>query len=244
MDIVNVAIIFILLILIPASCSIIAMWKDDVGKGIKFSITVSIVIAIFSFLSVAFQTSYELDNVGIISTIASIISIPTAVAVGWNIYSVIDIKSIRQDYKKSKEETTNEIDRLNALIKEQDAEKTRLREYVNIVQNFTMGNVRMAETRYGDALALYCDSAIGLNRMRNEYGLNRNAEEFELMNKSINMANGIVQNRFIIANSAILRDRHQEIIDGLKGITNRRTKMIETYIEATYNQDDTTSNSK
>lgn len=236
MDIVNVAIIFALVILVPASCSIIAMWKDDVGKSVKFSITLSLVIAIFSFLSVVFQVSYVLDNVGIITIITSIISIPTAVVVGWNIYSVIDIKSIKQDYKKSKEETVNEIDKLKALIKEQDAEKTRLREYVDILQSFTMGNVRMAETRYGDALALYCDSAIGLNRMRNEYGLNRNAEEAELMNKSINMANGIVQNRFIIANSDILRDRHQEIIDGLRSITGRNTRPIENAIENVYVQ--------
>lgn len=85
------------------------MWKDDVGNGVKFSITVSLAIAIFSFLSVAFQISYELDKVGIISIIASIISIPTAIAVGWNIYAIIDVKSIRKDFETWKKDIDKEI---------------------------------------------------------------------------------------------------------------------------------------
>lgn len=176
----------------------------------------------------------SMDYMGMI---VGILSLLVTALLGWNIYSVIDVKNIRQDYEELKA-------KLNASIEEQNAEKTRLRKYVNIVQSFTMANVRLTEKKYGDALGLYCDSAIGLNRMRNEYGLNRNDEEFELMNKCINMANTIIRDGADISNSDILRDRHQDIIEGLKGITNRRTKEIETYIEATYNQDDTTSNSK
>lgn len=109
MDIVNVVIIFALVILVPASCSIIAMWKDNVGNGVKFSITVSLVIAIFSLISVVFQVSYVLDNIGIITIITSIISIPTAVVVGWNIYQIIDIKETKKKIDKWKETFAEQI---------------------------------------------------------------------------------------------------------------------------------------
>lgn len=154
--------------------------------------------------------------------------------VGWSIYSVIDTQSLIKKHEILKRKTTNEISKLQELVEDKMTDNKRLRDYVNIVQSFTMANVRLSNGEHGDALALYCDSVIGLNRMMNEYGLNRNAEEFELMNKSINMANSIVQNRFIIANSAILRDRHQEIIDGLRGITSRNPRPIMDAIASVY----------
>ena len=108
-NITNILIILIVFILIPTSYSIIATWIDDIGKGVKISITTSLIIAIFSLLGVIFQVSYELDKVGIISIIASIISIPTAVVIGWNIYTVIDAKSIRKDFEQWKSDTIKEV---------------------------------------------------------------------------------------------------------------------------------------
>ena len=175
---------------------------------------------------------YRTENLSVdyMGVIVGILSLLVTALLTWNIYTVIDVKSIKEDYKE-----------LKARI---DTEKKRLRDYVDIVQNFTMGNVRMTENKYGEALGLYCNAAIELNRMIGEYGLNRKSEELDLMYKVINNAKDIVKNEYDITGSELLKHYYKKIIEGLKGIKYKNTKMIETYIEVTYNQDDTTSNIK
>lgn len=171
-------------------------------------------------IGVSFYRTKELsmDYMGVI---VGILSLLVTALLTWNIYTVIDVKSIREDYEE--------------LKSKMDTEKKRLRDYVNIIQNFTMSNIRLTENRYGDALGLYCNAAIELNRMIGEYGLNRNSGEFELMNRNINMAISIITERREITGSELLEKDYKKIIEGIKGIKYRNTKDIETYIEAAYN---------
>lgn len=178
---------------------------------------------------------FSVKNISFGDTSVTVLTAIIGLLVGWSIYSVIDTKSIIKKHEILKKRTANEIDKLKTLIKSQEKENERLRKYVNIVQNSTMANVRLTENRYGDALGLYCNAAIELNRMIGEYVLNRNSEEFEFMGKNINMAISIITERREITGSELLEKDYKKIIEGIKGIKYRNTKDIETYIEAAYN---------
>lgn len=214
---------------------LVAIWwiYKNRSKSINHPIVIgmsaiSLIIAVTTAIYLCCQGGcYGISNINFGDASVSVLGTIVGLLVGWNIYNVIDVKGIRDDYEGLKAE-------LNASIEEQNTERTRLREYVDILQNFTMANVRMTENKYGDALALYCDSAIGLNRMRVEFGLGRHSEESELMIKSLNMANSIVKDDKDIKNSEILDDRHQEIIDGLRGITSRNPRPIMDAIASVY----------
>lgn len=210
-----------------------------------FAIIFSLASMLFTFIimcicinnsNLKIDCDCDCDILTALSIIVGVLSLLVTLLVGWNIYSTIDTKGIIKKHERLKKRTTKEINKLQELVEEKITDNKRLRNYVNIVQSFTMANVRFAGNEHGDALALYCDSAIALNGMIDEYNLNKNSEEFGLMNQSINMANEIVWNKFMIAGSNILRDRHQEIIDGLRRITGRNTRPIENAIENVYVQ--------
>lgn len=86
-----------------AAISLIGAWISNDSKGMKISCTITIVISIVAFLCAYLRNPFYLsDGVSVISTISTIISIPVAVLLGWNIYTVIDIKKIKDDYEKAK----------------------------------------------------------------------------------------------------------------------------------------------
>lgn len=176
----------------------------------------------------------SMDYMGVI---VGILSLLVTALLTWNIYTVIDVKSIREDYEE--------------LKSKMDTEKKRLRDYVNIIQNFTMANVRLTENKYGDALGIYCNAAIDLYDIikDNENKWNEENDEIDIMRKCIENAYDIINTNKDLKNSPLLNDMHHHTIQGLKDMNynkmndvkmrekiNKRTKDIISYIEAAYNQ--------
>ena len=111
-----------------AVISLIEAWISNDSKGMKISCTITIVISIAAFLCAYLRSPFYLsDGVSVISTIATIVSIPVAVLLGWNIYTVIDIKKIKDDYERAKlkyenafsehkEKINDRVDKLEDMI--------------------------------------------------------------------------------------------------------------------------------
>ena len=74
--------------------SLIGAWYSDSSKGIKISCTITIIIAIAAFLCAYIRNPFEFkDGVGIVGIIATIMSIPIAVLIGWNIFDALTLKN-------------------------------------------------------------------------------------------------------------------------------------------------------
>lgn len=203
----TLSVIALFIIIALLACSLFCKKKDfNIGVKKEFVIWGTLVCSLIA-LCRTFPTSPCFDYMGII---VGVLSLLITVLMGWNIFSVIDVKNIRQDYEKLKVE-------MKSSIKEQEQEKERLRNYVNIVQNFTMGNVRLTEKKYGDALGIYCNAAISLYEIVKRDD-NKTDDEQDLMDKSIRKAYNIVNEDKIIRGSQLLTDMHNDILKGLKEI--------------------------
>lgn len=82
------------IIVILAAISLIGAWLSDDSKGLKISCTITIIIAIGAFLCAYVRNPFCFNgDEGMIGTIATIVSTPVAVLIGWNIYTLIDFES-------------------------------------------------------------------------------------------------------------------------------------------------------
>lgn len=135
MGITCILLMFVVFIMIPAIFSIIGVWGDEIGKGIKISITCSLLISVASFICAFFRLPFTLNENGIIGVIASIIGIPVAIIVGWNIYSAIDVKSVKKDYDKFKIDLEQENkENLGRFKNELSEENKSLKETIKSMQ--------------------------------------------------------------------------------------------------------------
>ena len=102
------------IIVILASISLTGAWLSDDSKGLKISCTITIIIAIGAFLCAYVRNPFCFNgDEGMIGTIATIVSIPVAVLLGWNIYTIIDIHKIRKEFDDFRNQTIQKIDVIN-----------------------------------------------------------------------------------------------------------------------------------
>lgn len=220
-------IIIVILTVAVAVLSIYTLFFYKEQRQTKIICAISIILSVIAILCSIRISPFKISDIAaFIGVIAGVMALPTAVVVGWNIYSVIDTKGIIKKHEILKKRTTNEIGRLKTLIKEQDAEKEKLRNYVNTVQNFTMANIRMTENKYGDALGIYCIAAINLYEIV-KIDENKTDDEQNLMDKSIRNAYNIVNEDKTIRGSQLLTNMHSDILKGLKEIRFKDVKTQE-----------------
>lgn len=179
MEVTNILILLIIFILIPATCSIVAVWNDDIGKGAKFSITISLFIAMVSVLCVIFDTSYCLDKIDFVGVISSIISIPTAVVVGWNIYAIIDVKSIRKDFETWKSDAAKDIEK----DMEEYINDAIIKEKIDMIEHFiqletTLCNAYVKTKEWDKVLPLLSNKALRYYSLSKQNGYEINIEGF------------------------------------------------------------------
>ena len=97
-----IGIIVEIVIMIMATIALIGFWASDAAKGAKIACTSTFLIAIITFILTYFNVTLTInDSSSMIGAIATIISIPTTILIGWNIYSAI---SIKEEWDKFKEE--------------------------------------------------------------------------------------------------------------------------------------------
>ena len=88
------------LIVMLATISLIGAWLSNDSKGIKIACTITIIIAIAAFLCAYMRNPFCFNgDEGMIGTIATIVSIPVTVLLGWNIYTVVDFNRKRMTKK-------------------------------------------------------------------------------------------------------------------------------------------------
>lgn len=126
---------FVVIVLF-AIISLIGAWNSDDSKGIKISCTFTIVIAIGAFLCAYIRNPFVFkDGVGILGVIATIMSIPIAVLIGWNIFSALGIQKEIKDMKKSMSEEYDRVNkRMDAFEKKSDEKIDELKSERGIVK--------------------------------------------------------------------------------------------------------------
>lgn len=99
------------LIVMLATISLIGAWLSNDSKGIKIACTITIIIAIAAFLCAYMRNPFCFNgDEGMIGTIATIVSIPVTVLLGWNIYTLIDVKSLSKNLDKAEENILRQVD--------------------------------------------------------------------------------------------------------------------------------------
>ena len=98
-------------VVVISAISLIGVWHSDDSKGVKIACTLNLAISMASFICAYYRNPFEFrDGVGMVGTIATIISIPVAVLIGWNIYTLIDIHKIRKEFNVLNRELSNRIE--------------------------------------------------------------------------------------------------------------------------------------
>lgn len=100
------------LIVMLATISLIGAWLSNDSKGIKIACTITIIIAIAAFLCAYMRNPFCFNgDEGMIGTIATIVSIPVTVLLGWNIYTVVDFN---RKVEKAEEKVREEVEVIKA----------------------------------------------------------------------------------------------------------------------------------
>ncbi|WP_415958309.1 hypothetical protein [Paraprevotella xylaniphila] len=153
------------IIVILASISLTGAWLSDDSKGLKISCTITIIIAIGAFLCAYVRNPFCFNgDEGMIGTIATIVSIPVAVLLGWNIYTVVD-------FNRKTEKLENKVEKEIQGIKDEnkrligDAEKSFLNK-VSALQNELMELNKKVDEKYEECKS-YVDEKIQKERDRN-----------------------------------------------------------------------------
>lgn len=106
------------IIVILAAISLIGAWLSDDSKGLKISCTITIIIAIGAFLCAYVRNPFCFNgDEGMIGTIATIVSIPAAVLIGWNIYTIVDFNKKTEKMEEKAKKEIEEIKIENKKLK-------------------------------------------------------------------------------------------------------------------------------
>lgn len=82
-----------------STISLVGFWTSKLNKFIKLSLTLMLAVVILCFFFIYRISPFTIgDETAFIGTISTIVSIPVAILMGWNIYTVIDFK---ESQKKS-----------------------------------------------------------------------------------------------------------------------------------------------
>ena len=81
------------------------------SNGVRISCTLNLIISVSAFICAYFRNPFCFkDGVGIVGVIATIISIPVAILIGWNIYTLIDLKELSKKTKDMEENFSKTLD--------------------------------------------------------------------------------------------------------------------------------------
>lgn len=80
-----------------STISLVGFWTSKLNKFIKLSLTLMLAVVVFCFFFIYRVSPFTIDDeTAFIGTIATIVSIPVAILMGWNIYTVIDFKEAQK----------------------------------------------------------------------------------------------------------------------------------------------------
>lgn len=190
------------LIVMLATISLIGAWLSNDSKGIKIACTITIIIAIAAFLCAYMRNPFCFNgDEGMIGTIATIVSIPVTVLLGWNIYTVVDFN---RKVEKAEEKVREEVEVIkaeNQKLKDDYLELENSLKYMQSDITFTSVfnyAMKMDKETYFDQYAIdgYIDAlnvAIkdGLNKDRIDVVVN---SLFMILDKPNNLKSSILPN--------------------------------------------------
>lgn len=105
-----------ILVLILTTVSLIYLWNSNVEKKVKCACCFTLVISVVSFFCSYFRSPFEIkDEIEFIGIIIVIIAIPVSILIGWNIFSIIDIKKIRDELLTTKVSSVFNAEKNNAI---------------------------------------------------------------------------------------------------------------------------------
>lgn len=82
-----------------STISLIGFWTSKLNKFIKLSLTLMLLVIVLCFFFIYSVSPFTIeDETAFIGTIATIVSIPVAILMGWNIYTVIDFKESQKKF--------------------------------------------------------------------------------------------------------------------------------------------------
>ena len=140
------------------------------SNGVRISCTLNLIISVSAFICAYFRNPFCFkDGVGIVGVIATIISIPVAILIGWQIWNIIDFNNrvgakIQESESKLKEEfrlEKNDIlskaeEKMKIYVNNKFMEENRRRTLWDMY-NSTM---QFLNTRdFDTAFRLFCDVA-------------------------------------------------------------------------------------
>lgn len=131
------AFILMLVMLSLAIISLIGLWKSDSVLGLKWSVTFMLLMVVICFYTSFRNEPFEIeDEVAFIGVIATIVSIPVAVLIGWNIYTAVDFNRKAEKAEEKVKKEVESIKEENQKIKQDYQELKKNLEYTQSDMTF------------------------------------------------------------------------------------------------------------
>lgn len=165
-------------IVLLAIISLIGAWHSTDSKGIKISCTITIIMTIAAFLCAYIRNPFEFeDGVGILGVVATILSIPVTVLIGWNIYNALDlnkrVKHIEEENMRIINNTESALVdiqiRANDALNKLDRNRIQTEEYCMGIVDFLQGFSIIGEnSNYMQAYRIFVSSILHFTRCNNK----------------------------------------------------------------------------
>lgn len=103
-----------------STISLVGFWTSKLNKFIKLSLTLMLAVVILCFFFIYRVSPFTIDDeTAFIGTISTIVSIPVAILMGWNIYAVIDFKESQKKSDIMFKDVDNKCNKAESVVKEQ-----------------------------------------------------------------------------------------------------------------------------
>ena len=138
-----------------STISLIGFWTSKLNKFIKLSLTLMLLVIVLCFFFIYSVSPFTIeDETAFIGTIATIVSIPVAILMGWNIYTVIDFK---ESQKKS---DVMFKDFKSDIIKQMRNQEKSQKEYIDKYIKYNEGFLEYIQANLYDTQKHYFNSYI------------------------------------------------------------------------------------
>ena len=138
-----------------STISLIGFWTSKLNKFIKLSLTLMLLVIVLCFFFIYSVSPFTIeDETAFIGTIATIVSIPVAILMGWNIYTVIDFK---ESQKKS---DVMFKDFKSDIIKQMRNQEKSQKEYIDKYIKYNEGLIGYIQANLYDTQKHYFNSYI------------------------------------------------------------------------------------
>lgn len=145
-------------------------------RNTKIICSISIILSIIAILCSIRIYPFEISDIAaFIGVIAGVIAIPTAVVVGWNIYTVIDIKNIKNTFDEENNKRDGKIKEINTKL-DKDIQSVKDDIIYDVDMEFTiLYNLLSAKDRGGTDFLVCCINSFYMTkRIRNSFIFLRN----------------------------------------------------------------------